>query len=64
MRLEISEFTTWVTAAEAAFAVVSVIFGSETVTSVIYLGVGAVTVVLGVSVRNIALAVSYWRIRP
>ena len=44
------------TAAEAFFAVVSVIVGDGTVSSVLYIGVGAVTVAPGVSGCDNALA--------
>ena len=47
--------------AESSFAVVSIIVGSGTVASVLYLGIGAVTVLHGVSERNIALAASIFR---
>ena len=44
--------------------VVSIISISETVTSILYLGVGAITVTPRVLVRNVALAVLIWRIGP
>ena len=52
------------TAAEASFAIVYVISGAGTVASVLYLGMVAGTVAPGVSVINIALAVSIWRTGP
>ena len=57
-------FTTWGTVVKASFEVVSVIFRSGTVASVLYLGIGAGTVTPGVSGRNIALVASIWRTRP
>ena len=49
---------------EAFFVVVSVIFRAGTVASVLYLGVGAITVVPGVSGRNIVLAASICKTMP
>ena len=59
--LAVSEFTNLVTAAEASFAVVSVIVRSGTVVSVLYLGFGAGIVTPEVSVRNMVLSASIWR---
>ena len=52
------------TTAESSFALVSVIIGSRNVASGLYLGVGARTIVPGVSGRDIALAALIWRTGP
>ena len=51
-------------AAEAPFAVASIVVGSGTVASVLYLGVGSGTVVHGVLGCDIALVASIFRTRP
>ena len=51
-------------AAETSFVLVSVIFGVRTIASVLYLGIGGVTVAPVVSVTAIVLAASIWKIRP
>ena len=60
VRSTMSTFTTWVTAAEASFAIVYIIAISVTFAYVLYLGVGTGTVEHGFSGCDIALAASIW----
>ena len=53
-------FTTSVTAAEASFAVVSIIVGSGTVAFVLYLVIRAIVFMYGFLGRDLALTLSIW----